>query len=818
MSDERAQEIIDRALEACSLDMRNLVAVITGLMGSGKTWLLSRLFNQLPPELYTSTGVAEASIRSLLHRLTNVSADSWEPFSRDQIQQLLARLFQLRGVEPSASVAATPASPSSSQTFSSLLQRFFFPFRRKSTPAIPAATPAAQSSRGTLEASPASLPSPAPKSSTMQSMVRLVKTAKSSSEVTEMLELVHMIDTGGQPELLESVPSLIHHCHLAILVLNLMFGLDEHPSIDYHEQGKTYKRLSPSQYSNRQIMQKLASTLQAKRFSQSEGQCFRLLVVATHKDCVPQGELPARVKGFDQVLRDILLPACEKELISFTASQIPFVLNLKEPDGDDLKRLDLIRSEVGKSEVGEVVKTPGAFLVFEQELMELAKKKDPTRGILSLSECRAIGARLKMKQENVEAALIFFDRQFTLLYFRKLLPNIVFTRPQTPLDCINAVVKFSYKVGSGEVMGITQKHVSSLEYGIITEEILGHKELMQCFVPGLYEPQHAIELLCHTFTLAPLSRDVQPTSDAPTAAASSPTPSIKREKREYLMMSLRSAVPDKDVPRYLPSPSEIAPLVVQFTNNCVPLSCFSRTVSCLLAMYDWKLSRAHDGSLLCLAHNIVSLYKPLTPGQIVLVDTGHDIQVHIRPGEGLDGKDMATICYQVKETILAATKKVFSILSLTGIEATTAFLCPCKNSPRLHSATLSPFNSKRLLSCSLTEQSVGPASDHHLLWLDAPATETEKPSLPKLLNLEVVEKIGTEYKIFGTFLLKDNTGFLVDAIKHDCLGMTHEITRKILQEWLAGKGEPVTWACLVETLHRCNLNALADEIQQQHLT
>ena len=70
-----------------------------------------------------------------------------------------------------------------------------------------------------------------------------------------------------------------------------------------------------------------------------------------------------------------------------------------------------------------MVRTPGAFLVFEQELMELANKKDPTRGILSLSECRAIGARLKMKQEDVEAALIFFDRQFTLLYFRKLPPQ-----------------------------------------------------------------------------------------------------------------------------------------------------------------------------------------------------------------------------------------------------------------------------------------------------------------------------------------------------------------------------------------------------------
>ena len=120
--------------------------------------------------------------------------------------------------------------------------------------------------------------------------------------------------------------------------------------------------------------------------------------MTTHKYCVPQDELPGVAnKAFDQVLRDILLPACDKELISFSASQIPFVLNLKEPDGDDLKRLDLIRNEVGKSEVGKVVKTPGAFLVFEEELMELAKKKDPTRGILSLSECRAIIAGEKYR-------------------------------------------------------------------------------------------------------------------------------------------------------------------------------------------------------------------------------------------------------------------------------------------------------------------------------------------------------------------------------------------------------------------------------------
>ena len=222
--------------------------------------------------------------------------------------------------------------------------------------------------------------------------------------------------------------------------------------------------------------------------------------------------------------------------------------------------------------MGEVVKTPVSFLVFEQYLVEIAKNKDP-RGILRLSECRVIGARLKMKPDEVEAALIFFHRQFTLLYFHRILPTLVFTRPQTPLDCINAVVMFSYKVGSGEVRGISENMVSSLKDGIVTEEILSHKELTQCFIPDLYEPQHAIELLSHTFTLALLSREFQPTSDTShVPATSQPIPSIRREERQHLMMSLRSAIPYNDISKHLPPPSEIAPLVVQFTSNGVPLS------------------------------------------------------------------------------------------------------------------------------------------------------------------------------------------------------------------------------------------------------
>ena len=365
-------------------------------------------------------------------------------------------------------------------------------------------------------------------------------------------------------------------------------------------------------------------------------------------------------------------------------------------------------------------------------------------------------------------------------------------------------------------MGIPGNFVSSLRDGIITEEILSHKQLTQCFIPDLYEPCDAIDLLCHTLTLAPLSHEIQSTPDSSHPATSTPPPPIKREKREYLMMCLQKPIPYKDLLQHLPPPSEIAPLVVQFTKNCVLLSCFSRTISCLLAMYDWKLSRGDKGSPQCLAHNVISLYIPQTPGQIVLVDSGHSFQVHIRPGRGIDRNDMAKVCFQVKETLFTAIKQVFDILHLDGISASPAFFCPCERESHFHFASPDLFNSKWHLYCSITGESVGPATDHHLLGLNTPAAEKETPSLPKLLKLNILNEIGLNYKTFGTFLLCDETGMVVKTIENDHR-TARNITLEILREWLIGKGESITWQSLIQALRDSQLNNIADKIAEEYI-
>ena len=705
ITDERAQEIIDQGLKTSRLNQRQVVAVITGLMGSGKTTLLSRLFNRPPPDLYTSTGLAEQSSRSLLHHIGCMSTGSWRLLSEEDIREFLAPLFLAGMTEANlASLSANlmHAMDPPDATASDAITLASLPLMETSSEAVPLSTPSSTSTEL------CSLPK---KSPTSQAMVNLVKsTTGSTSQV--MLEVVHMIDTGGQPELMEVMPSFIHNANLGVLVINCMHDLNGCPAISFHEEGVAYNRKLSSQYTGREVVLKLASTLQAKKSCSTNSGHFRLLVVATHRDCV-EGDVEARILALNRELKILLLPAFKKELILCkTPDKIAFVLNLKKPEKCDKEVLELIRTNVADDNLGEVFELPGSFFMFEQDLIKFAAEVG--RNILSFEECMQVGARLKMSREMVQAALVLFHRQNTFLYFRYVLPNHIFVKPQVPLDCVNGIVRFSYRVGDGELEGFPAKFVPLLKDGIITEEMLNHKELSFFFIPGFYEPSHVIKLLRHTFNIAPLSHDIQQTKKELLQPKSSL--SLNRED-EYLMMCLLPAIPDQELRRKIPSSSDTVPLVVKFNNDCVPMSCFSSTISCLLSTYKWKVSRKVDGSTPeCLAHNVTSLFDPDLPVKIVLVDANHQIEVYLESKP--EFRDiLPEICSKVVETVFGAVHKVFDVMRLTEIEISPAVLCPCQDISVAHSAFHYTTEKIDFLRCSKTGGS-GKAQAQHMMWLN----------------------------------------------------------------------------------------------------
>ena len=85
--------------------------------------------------------------------------------------------------------------------------------------------------------------------------------------------------------------------------------------------------------------------------------------------------------------------------------------------------------------------------------------------------------------------------------------------------------------------------------------------------------------------------------------------------------------------------------------------------------------------------------------------------------------------------------------------------------------------------------------------------------MPVLLRLEIPREVGGNYHTFGIFLLNDQTGGIVDTFREQYHGDAESVVRRILREWLEGRGLPVTWDSLINALRDTNLLTMVHRIQ-----
>ena len=414
----------------------------------------------------------------------------------------------------------------------------------------------------------------------------------------------------------------------------------------------------------------------------------------------------------------------------------------------------------------------------------------------------------------VEAALILFHCQNTFLYFRHVLPNHVFVNPQVPLDIVNGIIRYRYKMNAGELETFPVKFVTQLNQGIITEELIGYDKISSHFEKGLYEVQDAIKLFGYTFTLAPLQ------TEKPKSATC-----VDDKQRQYLMMCLMPAIPDQKLNDYIPESSDTVPLVIKFSSGCVPLGCFGSTISCLISKYGWEVITKKDKSPKCLAHNIAYLHDPGIPVNVVLVDFTQYIELHVEPD--LDIHDsLVEVCSQVHSKVLGAIENVFNIMHLDTdlIKISSAVLCGiCTEASEKHFAEYANHKGKYSLRCGF-EYNL--PNEKQLLWMGIDAASKDplkKPTLPLLQRfptksggvIKIIERIGTSNHDLGIRLLNDDYGTITAIIeahyKHDPPTRT---TEAILQRWLQGTGRtPQIWDTLITVLREIELYVLAQAVK-----
>ena len=85
----------------------------------------------------------------------------------------------------------------------------------------------------------------------------------------------------------------------------------------------------------------------------------------------------------------------------------------------------------------------------------------------------------------------------------------------------------------------------------------------------------------------------------------------------------------------------------------------------------------------------------------------------------------------------------------------------------------------------------------------------------KYRKIEICNEIGCKYFEFGIKLLEDDNGTFIANIELQCQLNVQRMNRRILQEWISGRGKkPVSWNSLTEVLRDVGLYALAEDIDE----
>ena len=708
--------------------------LVTGAAGSGKTSLKYRLFGKELPSVRCSTALAEAAIRAISREIVGTNLTGWFRVTPDELMGMLSGAIKA-GVPmeewtlPSGtseagfykqfsatdeSKVSTSAGSTAESSPKSTLETTRADVCKKLAP-NPATGFSKQSERDFHSVGSSPLPSAkssvatsfsAHVSSAKGELVQLVEKTEGSKRFLE-LQWIHFIDSGGQPQFHEVLPAFIRNTTATIFVMKLSERLDEHPKIKYYNKngqlcGKPYRHA----LSNDQMLQCCVRMIHS-RPSTSEGKHSKTLIVGTHRDKESSCSESRTTKN--RKLINMLAPSLQEQLVYYRlGTEVIFPINAKKPKEQDYQVCVEIRKQIEDKECAPPpYKIPVGWFLLEQGIIKASKG-----GVISKKKSLGIAAALNINAESLETSLKYFDDLNIFLYFPSVLPEVVFTDPQVPLNKVTELVHFSYSLHSdrgkttaffGKVSKLFHFHssrqnerpIEALEgkwlqfrdKGIVTLEMFQSERFSAHYIPDLFTPVDLIKLFQHLLIIAPLS------------------------STEYFMPSLLQMISPEDVIKQLPSSSSsVLPLLIHFPAGCAQNGIYCALVVYLLSKYQWKFALNSDGTPVCVSRSCIRFQLHGKPVYITLADSFTFFELHVEASDTLYHK----FCPLIREAIFSGLQAAAKSLRYNNSTPVAAFFCKCSSPP--HAAT--PDDENCYLICTKSTN-IGSLSKQHRVWLDA---------------------------------------------------------------------------------------------------
>ena len=534
----------------------------------------------------------------------------------------------------------------------------------------------------------------------LKKLTQLVGSAKGSHRLMEM-ELIYLTDTGGQQPFWDLIPIFAFDTSTTIFVHRLCEELDEHPLNELYWRGQ---QVGPSQRASLTTAQAFKTML---RGMHEGGRHSKIITVGTHKDLA--GDCKETLMKKNETLVDIASPHFKRDMVyrNEGLKDVVFPVNTKAPEEVDRKEGEKIRASIEKGGTQHTI--PIWWFILQIILEGLAHKLG--RDVLSKEECLHISNSLGFSEGELNAALSFLDRLNIFLFKETVLPTVVFTNPQVPLDKLSKLVEKQYHLKAAEAdpskasdEAMTGDWRSFRDQGVLTLQML--QEFESHYLEGVFTARDFLQLLEKLLVIAPLS------------------------STEYFFPAVLSTMPESRVSEFLSShrAGDIAALAVEFPTGWAPPGVFCCSVCHLQSHSHWEVvHRPHstpDGSpeslLTQVFRNCITFTRHSRPGSVTFIDNFGFFVVCVNVDTSKMKRDkLMKLCQAVRLEVFAAVDAGLKTTHHSDFsQVVPSFLCLQQNQPcstELHTAHIS--DDRTIWICSKNSDVFDCLSPDNILWL-----------------------------------------------------------------------------------------------------
>ena len=693
--------------------------IVEGPAGVGKTCLMYLLLSKSPPEERTSTGCAERAIRVIR---VGKEGGEWSEISTKQFQEMIAEAVPILYQE-------LKDKGMGMEDFAKLLSGLDFEGAEGGNgegvtkeseggevgeggdvEGVDGRAEEGKESEGVGSEGKKQQRSGSPSGEedskavvdvVIKKLTQLVGGGKSSRRLLDM-DLIFLTDSGGQQAYWDLAPIFLHDTSATLFVHRLCEKLDDHPLNDLYQSGK---QVGPSQRATLTTAEAFKTMLRGLHEGEKRS---KIITVGTHKDLVDECEETPKMKN--EKFCAIASPHFKKDLVyrNEGMKEVIFQVNTKVPKENDKREASKIRDSI--MEGATRVKIPIWWFILQLILEALSLKLG--RFVLSKKECVHVSNTLGFSEGELDAALAFFDKLNIFLYKKHILPHVVFTSAQVPLDKLSKLVEKQYHLKAAEAdptkaadQAITGDWQKFRDNGILTLKFL--KKFKDHYVEGIFTASDFLVLLEELLIVSRLS----------------PT--------DYFFPAILKMAAEAKFNEYLTS-SQIAALVVKFPTGWAPPGVYCCSVCHLQSHARWEVvekAPTTPGSkdtphtpLPPISRNCITFSKCGRPGSVTFIDNFSFFLACVNVNTSkMEHCDLVKHCQSIRSELFAAVEEGLKNTHHTNSHPVTAFLCPHPSeacSTVLHTAHVSD-NGKQWI-CSVNSCVFDNLSSDQTLWLSGP--------------------------------------------------------------------------------------------------